>query len=616
MFGSGVRGTLWLPFFLLLQLLWLSPSAAEEQSTALTKAKELRLAQDPTWLALLHFTNNRCYITDKSYYLAEKECSPQDELHQLIVALFSHEQAVIHEAACRFPARIEFIRQRLTSEGLTVPETRCAAFEEFKERAPADVIALVFAAENITSPMSMMGHVFLKFEGKTSAGSEVEHAASFFTNINTLNVPALLLDSLLLGMPSTFALVPYAEQVRNYQVLEGRSIFEYPLKASEQQQRLIHAHVWELRTIDSPYLFVGYNCATVVYFLVALANPSLLDDLGYWIAPIDVVRKAERKGVLASRRFIPSVDWQVRFYGHQLGRSAADSVVQLLQHGSPDDFKQGASTGYTDLHLAFAQALLQREHHALQLAQRDTRELADAITKATSPGVVFEVENLKDPATGPLSSRIAVGATHFRGERYGKIEILPASHSLSDDNRRSNSESMLELGQLSLLFNPEGERPIVEKANIYGLDSLVPHDPYLGGTSSRLIIGVERQWDGSLSPYTAGHVTVGLGKTVSLSEDARIYTLLNTAVNYGDSRTAATYFPEVGGILYEVLSMKTVAHYRLVCGQHGADSCYQAARVTQALLLNDSFSPYAAFDTLWKDTTSTQIFEIGLKFYL
>jgi hypothetical protein len=175
---------------------------------------------------------------------------------------------------------------------------------------------------------------------------------------------------------------------------------------------------------------------------------------------------------------------------------------------------------------------------------------------------------------------------------------------------------MLELGQLSLLLNPDGEKPIVEKANIYGLDSLVPHDPYLGGLSSRLLVGVERQWDGALSPYTAGHVTAGLGKTFAISQDARIYTLLNGAANYGDSRFAATYFPEVGGILYEVLSMKTVANYRFVCGQHGADSCYQAARVTQALLLNDSFSPYAAFDTIWNANTSTQIYEIGLKIYL
>ncbi len=612
----GPRGALWLPFFFLLQVFSVSSWAAETFDDAYRETTQLQLAQDPTWLALLHFANGKCYIHDRSFYLSAKECSPQDEILELLTALLNADQTRARDAACRFPARIAFLQEKLKARGISLPTPQCAALEEYKSRAPAESISLVFAAENITSPMSMMGHVFMKFEGKTPSGAPVEHAASFFTNIDTLNIPTLLLDSLLMGMPSTFALVPYEEQLRNYQTIEGRSIFEYPLHASELQKKLIHMHVWELRTIQTPYLFVGYNCATVVYFLVALADPTLLLELGYWISPIDVVRKVHDKGITTSRRFIPSLNWQVRFYGQQLGRTTADSIIQALRNGSSNEMQGLASADNADLKLAFSQAVLLKERHSQRLLHSRIEELSSAINKLADPTVEFEVENLKDPTEGPRSSRVTFGATHFQGKPYGKIELLPASHSLSDDNRRSNSESTLELGQLSLLINPEGALPKIERATAYGIDSLVPHDPYVGGTSSRLVVGVERQWDGSLAPFTAGHLTGGIGKTLPLGEDARIYGLLNGSLNYGDGRLNPAVFPEVGGILYEVLSMKTVAQYRFVCGQHGSESCYQTTRVTQALLLNDSLSPYAAFETFWNGADSTQIYEVGLKLYM
>jgi hypothetical protein len=175
---------------------------------------------------------------------------------------------------------------------------------------------------------------------------------------------------------------------------------------------------------------------------------------------------------------------------------------------------------------------------------------------------------------------------------------------------------MLELAEVSLLVNPiEDAEVLVQKANLYGMESFVPYDPFIGGVSSRLIVGAQQEWDGALSPYTAAHVTLGIGRSIQTTDDSTIYGLVNGAVSYGDGRLAPYYFPEIGAIVYEILSMKTVANYRITCGQHGSENCYQSVNIHQSVLLSDELSPYANFTTLWNDDTSTHMYELGLKIY-
>ncbi len=606
-----------LPFFLFIHLLFASSCLGDQAEAALRAARELDLANEPTWKALLHHARGKCFVDDATYYLSTSQCSLSDELNALVKAAFSDDSSLRYDIACRFPARTIFLRERLATRGILVPEATCTEFSEYTQRAPADSISLVFAAENITHPMSMMGHVFLKFSGKTSSGIVLEHSASFFTRFSALNVPAVVLDGLFLGMPAFFALAPYSEQIHGYRTLEGRNIFEYPLAATHIQKALIHAHVWELRTIKSPYLFVGYNCATVVYFLVSLANPALLDDLGPWISPIDVVRKTKERRIIRSRHFIPSLDWQIRFFAQQIGSEAATDVITTLQSGSSEQIQALAHDEYEPLRRALAEALIERERQTPRFLDGNTEEVYKTFLEQSLQSTPeLEVENLKDPTSGPRSSRFTLGATRFNGASYSKVEVLPASHSLSDDNARSYSESSLELGEASILINPDERREVVvEKINLYAMESLVPYDRYIGGTSSRLIVGAQQEWDGSLSPYTAGHITVGLGKSALLSRDFSVYALANGASSYGDGRFMLSYFPELGAMLYEILSMKTIANYRLVCGQHGSKSCYQSANITQSLFVSDYLSPYFSFSNLWSDDQSAQVYEAGLKLY-
>ncbi len=615
MLRKVIKGSHRLPFCFCLLFILAQKCRCDTSEQVLQAARPAELATDPTWLALLHYANKRCYVSDPAFLLAAPKCDPAQELELLLRAVFSAEKSTVDDITCRFPARVAFLKSKLGPLGFDVPEPTCADFLDYKKRAPAEEVSLVFASENIVHPMSMMGHVFIKFRGHNNKKEEQEHAVSFFTRIDSANPLAVFADSFFLGMPSFFALSPYSEVAAGYREGEKRSLWEYKISASELQRKLIHLHVWELRSINAPYYFLGYNCATVVYFTIALANPDLLTDLHSWITPIDVVRHAHEKRIIEERSFLPSVDWQIRAYEEVLGTSEADSILSILKSGSEHEIRELALS--TGLRHQFASALLQREMlEARNFSERKDlihQIFTDALTSRPHEEVV--VENVRDPLTGPLSSRYGFGMVHMDGVGYGKLEFLPASHSLSDDNRRSYSESALELGHLAVLYNPEKERAKLQTLSLYSYDSLVPFDSFVGGLSSRVSLGVEQQWDKDLSPFTAGHATLGLGRTYALGDDIRVFGLLNLSLNYGDSTTALSYYPEIGTTIYEILSMKSLVSYRFVCGEHSSSSCYQRASLTQSLIPNSFFSPYIRFDTLWNGDQSSQIYEAGIKRY-
>ena len=608
-------GALRLPLCFCFVLFFARECKCESAEHILEAARKADIATDTTWLALLHYANQRCYVTDSTFLLSAPACDPARELELLLRAVFSRDKSTIQDVTCRFPARVAFIASRLAPLGFTVPEPSCADFLDYKRRAPAEEVSLVFASENIVHPMSMMGHVFIKFRGPSEKGVEVAHAVSFFTKIDSVNPLVVFADSFFLGMPSFFALSPYAEAASAYRESEKRSLWEYRIAASDLQRELIHSHVWELRSINAPYYFVGYNCATVVYFTIALANPSILDDLNGWVTPIDVVRRARANQIISDRTFYPSVDWQIRAYEDALGSSEAKNILGILKDGSEEDIRELAHGGGLPQH--FASALIQREMtDARNFPERkDTVNQIFAEILATRVPEEVLIENVRDPLSGPLSSRYGVGMVHMDGVGYGKLEFLPASHSLSDDNRRSYAESALELGHVAVLYNPDKGGPRLQTLSLYAYDSLVPFDTFVGGLSSRVTIGVEQQWDKELSPFTAGHATVGLGRTYALGDDIRVFGLLNVALNYGDGTGALSYYPEVGTTVYELLSMKSVATHRIVCGEHSSSSCYQRAALIQSFLPNGTLSPYVRVDTLWDQDQSTQIYEAGLKRY-
>ena len=214
---------------------------------------------------LLHTQNQQRFIQDSQFYFSYHNFSLFNELTATLQAFAQPTPLNNQHPICRFPARFLWLQQQLSFQAADFPAPSCKAYQTFQKKAPAQAVQLVFASENIVSPSSMMGHVFLKISGKNAAHRQVSYAITYFTPLDTLNIPKMMYQSFAGGLQGVFALQPYQLLKENYLNKEERNLWEYTLNLDTFQKQFLQAHIWELKAMKSDYFFVDYNCATVTY---------------------------------------------------------------------------------------------------------------------------------------------------------------------------------------------------------------------------------------------------------------------------------------------------------------------------------------------------------------
>ena len=295
-------------------------------------AIENNLHKSYIWKSLLQATNDKLNIKDTNFILSGDNFSLENELAKTIQSFFDAPNDSVKHPICRFPARFFWIKSELGLNDSTFPDVRCPEFEEYRNRAPAQKIYLIFVSENVSQPSSMMGHVFLKLSGHDHNSNYVEHAVSFYTIIDTMNIPLLIFKSTVTGMKGFFSLLPYSEQVKRYLEVEDRNVWEYGLDLSEKNKMLMYYHIWELKDLQMKYLFTGYNCATVIYNILSLSSENFLKNNNrLWITPKDVVKEAHRNNLIAGTKLIPSDKWNIRMLSEALDNDSIDYIYNLFK---------------------------------------------------------------------------------------------------------------------------------------------------------------------------------------------------------------------------------------------------------------------------------------------
>ncbi|MCC6221728.1 MAG: DUF4105 domain-containing protein [Deltaproteobacteria bacterium] len=586
-----------------------------EKAIIIAKQKKLHLS--PTWRSLLHYKNNTCYVNDPSFLLNRKGCSLEAELEASLSEIFENISEENENAICRFPARYYFLQRELAKENITLPTAHCKAFEEYLTRAPADTIGLAYASENVTKPASMMGHLFLKLAAIDKDGASVEHAVSYFTRIDTANIPMLIAKSFVLGMPSFFALMPYDEQIRKYRDIENQNVWEYSLNLSGEARKLIRYHIWELKDVKSKYLFAGYNCATVVYFILSLAEPVFLDQTYLWVTALDVAKQADKHGLIAGTVLYPSNIWKMRMLAGELDSTATASIYNAIERKDPRVLllSENATTNFLQRELGSTIINHLQQHEQISLDDFNRLEQVFNDDHAESEPNLIDASKFKNPLFRPNDSQISFGYLWREDESYLKLNFLPASHKLTDDNRQSFSETELELGDISALVNIDTGSIILDELKLFSSISLVPSAPFADSLSGKLQIGVKRHYDRHLDSFLAGDVLAGLGLSKLLHDDLLVYSLANLGFGYGNEALYPYGYPEVGFVINELLDMKGVGSFKLICNQSQSSSCYTQSEISQSIFLNQTVSVNFEYKKLWDSTNDENTFEISLRRY-
>lgn len=503
-------------------LLLSQPCAFAAQDSAylaelVAKSKQLRLADRPEWLKLVHYLPNLVtpgvhgLVDSPGFYNApDGKTSPQSELEATLASFFSdvEESNTQQNPQCKFIARYTWLKDQLGFDPQRLPPRECKRYRQWHASLNPAGLTMVYASAYLNSPASMYGHPLIRVDAKDQDEHTrlLAYSISFAANTNETNGLAFAFNGLFGGYPGEFSILPYYLKVREYSNLENRDIWEYSLNFTPEETDRILMHAWELGPNYFEYYFFDENCAYHLLGLLQVARPDmdLTTPFRWWAIPTDSVREiAQQPGLVKSVVYRPSSATVAKF---RLSR------LDDRERGLVKDLSAGRITTADPA----LQALpMEREAAVLEASQEyagyrraagkkdvaDPDELARQLLTARSrlnvaeqapPVPMPEVH----PDQGHASSRFTLGAGRMGGQNFQEASVRATYHDLLDDERGYARGAEVEF--FSLKFRhydfgtniPAGTR--VENFTPINILSMSPRNDFFQAMSWKIAAGWQR----------------------------------------------------------------------------------------------------------------------------
>jgi hypothetical protein len=431
---------------------------------------------DPAWLALLHFSGgSSSAAAGTPFFLSpEGNHNPQAELE----ATQAYFRESPESAACRFPARAIYLG--LEKEGNS---ELCGRWRRWREAIGATGAELVFAAAFLSSPSSMYGHTLLKFShGKNQ--ELLDYTLSYGAKTGKIvGLPYVWLG-LTGGFSGNYATAPFYLKVKEYNYVENRDFWIYPLVLSARQLRVLVAHSWELREVDFPYFFLHRNCSYYLLELLEVLKPGsrLTSAYPFWAIPLDTIRGLQREGWLGSPRYRPSRYRRLRAYREELLPGEAGLVQELAERGAAEPKNREALL----LDAAYELWRYRTEGKAGD-PEVESRLLARRSKfPAAAPPEISE----KPPEQGHPSTRVGLAIGASRENSFAELSYRAALHDLLAEPVGYEENSELAMGDLRLRV--EDNAFFLERFDLLRLRSLAPRERWIPRGAWAFRAGVAR----------------------------------------------------------------------------------------------------------------------------
>ena len=572
------------------------PSITETNESQ-NHAQIQRLAHLPAWESLLHLHRNEPQIANSNFLLSWPHFSVEAELKAMLALLHSEGQI----AACRFPARTLWLQNQMHLPNIDTE--KCPEIEEFVSKAPFEKLELVFADESVTQPASILGHSFLKISGMRQ-GRISEHAVSFYTHAESINLPKLLWESLVTGKQGLFSLTPYELEENKYQVVEQRNLWQYEILTTPQERALIRNHLFELKNSQLTYFFHRYNCATVLRNILGLGGELPPAPFG-WSTPKDVVKDLHTSGRVVNTQVHLADSWLVA----QMTTNTPDleGIRSSLLNQSTNP--RGPDPAWVAENGTALQAYNRLLRHKGQIsAEAYARNLTLLTTQADKSN---QVALLVDPAQNPVLSN---GETHLRSEwrQTGStartlFQWIPVSHTLMQAQGPGRAETELIL--LSPTVSLDAHRQArLEEFQVFAMKSLIPWDPLLRPWSTQTLIGYG-PLTGHPNDRRSANASLELGITTRQG-NLDLFAIAGPGLKTPSEKTQPFFIRADMGILWrhgdKAKSRLTLTHWIQNSGQPGK------LELEQSWFLKRGWDVGWRYGTFWQSSSNIRSLALSL----
>jgi len=396
------------------------------------------VAMEPKWLALMHYRVQgvgwESQGDQQQFFLSpEGRRAPLAELKANLAALQAG-----GDYACRFPARYEWLRTRLSLAVPADPMQACPDLSAWYQQFPGRKISISFAASYLENPSSMFGHTFLKVYQESNrelTSPTINYAARTAERGGDLD---FMRKGLFGGFPGVADELPFYRRLRTYTENEGRDIWEYELKLRPDEIRQLLLHLWEVRDGTFNYYFLDENCAYRTLALIDVVRPELglLRNHRALTVPVDTIRTLQAHGIAGERTLWPAFPKLVRHHEQQLDRADVLRAAQIADNAQP----AASVAQYAPARQA---AILQLAHEYLSVkisrdqAERETRKsTANAILRSRmtidTAGPLAREVSAAPPETGHDGGALSVGLYEAGPRRGASLAWAGFQHTLID----------------------------------------------------------------------------------------------------------------------------------------------------------------------------------------
>ncbi len=487
-------------------------SGAPYADMLVEKALKEKVYEERAWEVLMHYKGNflikkRSLVDDPKFFLSEKgKTDPAAELEATIRGFFAESgyPDPNKHPYCKFPARRQYLTERLGIDPAMFPPLECSEFEKMKEEIDPKSVTLVFPFLYISRPVSMFGHTLLRINNGYNdplLGHGVTFNAIMPDDVNVLVYSA---RGLVGGYPGVYTVKKYYQTIFEYTNIDRRDIWEYDLNLTEAETYSLFLHLWELADVYSDYYFMDENCSYNLLFLLEAARPSLrLTESVLWEAPSDTVKRVNDAGLTERVVYRPSHSKTIETIAETLPGRAVNTARDVGEGYLPvkviteSDYPERIKAGMLDLAIEILRygsvAKGAESQEEVEDYRKKTIEFLTARSKyKIKPG--YPIEKPKPPHEGHDITRVSAGAGFSGKDFYTEAGFRLGFHSLYDidDGYIRNSDATV--ADITLRYNTSKGDFKVQRATLLSVASYAPISRLFKPLSWKIGIGGENKY--------------------------------------------------------------------------------------------------------------------------
>jgi hypothetical protein len=522
-----------------------APASADDYLAELvSKARAQKLADERPWRILLHYRqgwfSGESLVDDPRFFTSPiGKRDPAAELEATLASFFTPQEPGVEHPRSRFTARYHWLKERLQIDESRLPPIDQSALNEYMQRVSPKRAVLVFPTAHMNSPASMFGHTLLRLDGGYD-NELLAHAVNYSAFTTSSGGLLYAVKGIFGGYRGYFSLLPYYEKVKEYNDLERRDIWEYPLSLTPEESERLALHVWELKDIYSDYYFFDENCSYNLLFLLEAARPTLrlTEQFHVYVLPVETIRVMGDAGILADSHYRPSLATRMIFHASHLSKEAFVASQQIAEGTrEPGSISATLEPAESAAALDLSAELVQFRYYRGELELDPYRKqllsilnVRSTLGKHPSPEPPTPIA----PEKGHRSGRLSLAGGISDKKAFTEVVWRPAYHDLLDPPAGYSPWGEIRFMESALRLVPEDNRLILHRFRPVEIVSLSPWNRLFSPISWKINGGLSRHLMRNGKEESVADLRGGGGVTLPLGEHAVTYLLADGGVLAGD----------------------------------------------------------------------------------